>query len=45
MAQFINLIVDRRILFNVGIRLGDVRLGLIEVVVADKVADVVVGEK
>ena len=45
MAQLINLIVDRRILLNVGIRLGDVRLGLIEVVVADKVADVVVGEK
>ena len=44
-AQLIDLIVDRRILFNVGIRLGDVRLGLIEVVVADKVADVVVGEK
>ena len=44
-AQLIDLIVDRRILFNIGIRLGDVRLGLIEVVVADKVADVVVGEK
>ena len=45
MTQLINLIVDRRILFNIGIRLGDVRLGLIKVVVADKVADVVVGEK
>ena len=42
MAQFIDLIVDGCVLLDVGVRLRDVGFGLIVVVVADKVADVVV---
>ena len=45
MAQFVDLIVDGGILLDVGIRLRNVCLRLIVVIVADKVADVVVGEK
>ena len=45
MAQLIDLIVDGRVLLDVGVRLRDVGFGLVVVVVADKVADVVVGKE
>ena len=45
MAQLIDLIVDGRVLLDVGVRLRDVRLGLVVVVVADKVTDVVIGKE
>ena len=44
-AQFIDLVVDRRVLLDVGVRRGDVCLRLVEVVVADEVADVIVREE
>ena len=44
-ALLIDLVVDRRILLDVGVRRGDVGLRLVEVVVADEVADVVVWEE
>ncbi len=39
------LFVERRILLDVGVRLRDVRLGLVVVVVGDEVLDCVVGEE
>ena len=45
MAQFVDLVVDRRILLDIGVRLRNVRLGLVVVVVADKIADVIVGKE
>ena len=44
-AQLIDLVIDRSILLDVGVRRGDVGLRLVEVVVADEVADVVVREE
>ena len=40
-AQPVDLVVDRRVLLDVGVAGGDVRLGLVVVVVADEVLDAV----
>ena len=45
MAQLVYLVVDGGVLFNVGVRLGDVGLGLVVVVVGDKVLHRVVWEE
>ena len=44
-AQLIDLVVDRGVLLDVGVRRDDVGLRLVEVVVTDEVADVVVREE
>ena len=44
-AQPVDLVVDRRVLLDVGVGRGDVGLGLVVVVVADEVLDPVVGEE
>ncbi len=44
-AVALDLLVDRRVLLDVGIRLGNVRLGLVVVVVRDEVVYGVLGEK
>jgi hypothetical protein len=44
-AQPLDLLVDRGVLLDVGVRLGDVRLRLVVVVVGDEVLDRVVGEQ
>ena len=43
--QPLDLVVDRRVLLDVGVRLRDVRLGLVVVVVGDEVLDRVVGQQ
>ena len=43
--QPLDLLVDRGVLLDVGVGLGDVRLGLVVVVVGDEVLDRVVGEQ
>jgi len=45
MSQPVDLVVDRRVLLDVGVGGGDVGLGLVVVVVADEVFDPVVGEE
>ena len=45
MAQLVDLVVDGGVLFNVGIRLGDVGFRLVVVVVGDEVLHRVVGEE
>ena len=45
MSETVDLVVDGRFLLDVGVRLGDVRLGLVVVVVRDEVLDPVVGEE
>jgi hypothetical protein len=44
-AQAVDLVVDRGVLLDVDVALGDVRFGLVVVVVADEVVDGVVGEE
>ena len=44
-AQLVYLVVDRQVLFDVGIGAGDVRLGLIVIVIGNEIFDPVVGEK
>ena len=44
-AQPVDLVVHRRVLLDVGVARGDVRLGLVVVVVGDEVLDPVVGEE
>ena len=44
MAQPVDLVVYRAVLFDVGVARWDVRLGLVIVVVADEVLDPVVGK-
>jgi hypothetical protein len=44
-AQAVDLLVDERVLLDVGVARRDVRLRLIVVVVADEVLDGVVGEQ
>jgi hypothetical protein len=44
-AQPVDLVVDRRVLLDVGVGRGDVGLGLVVVVVADEVLDRVVGQE
>ena len=44
-AQPVDLVVDRRVLLDVGVRGRQVRLGLVVVVVRDEVLDPVVGEE
>ena len=44
-AQPLDLLVDRGVLLDVGVGLGDVGLGLVVVVVGDEVLDRVVGEE
>lgn len=39
MAQLVYLIINRRILFNVGVRGRDVGFGLVVVIVGDKILD------
>ena len=39
MAQSLDLVIDRGVLFDEGVRLGDVGLGLVVVVVGDEVLD------
>jgi hypothetical protein len=43
-AQAVDLVVDRGVLLDVGVRCRDVGLGLVVVVVADEVLDGVVGK-
>ncbi len=45
MAQAVDLVVDRAVLFDVGVARGHVRLGLVVVVVAHEVLDPIVGEE
>ncbi len=45
MAQALDFIIDGGILFDIRVRVGDVRLGLIVVVVRDKILDSVFREK
>ena len=45
MAQLVDLVVDARVLLDEGVGRGDVRLGLVVVVVGDEVADRVFGEQ
>ena len=45
MTQPIDLVVDRRVLLDVGVARGHVRLGLVVVVVRNEVLDSVVGEE
>jgi hypothetical protein len=44
-AEPVDLVVDRGVLLDVGVGLGEVRLGLVVVVVADEVLDPVLGEE
>jgi len=44
-AQLVQIVVPRRVLLDVDVPLGDVRLGLVVVVVADEVVDGVVGQE
>jgi hypothetical protein len=44
-AHAVDLVVDDGVLLDVGVARGDVRLGLVVVVVADEVLDGVVGEE
>ena len=44
-AVALDLVVDGRVLLDIGVRLGNVRLGLVVVVVGDEVLDSVLGEK
>ena len=44
-AQAVDLVVDRRVLLDVGVARGHVGLGLVVVVVGDEVLDPVVGEE
>ena len=45
MAQAVDLVVDGRVLLDVGVRRGDVRLGLVVVVIGDEVLHPVAGEE
>ena len=45
MAQFIDLVINRRVLLDIRIRRRDIRLRLIKIVVTDKITDVIVREK
>ena len=45
MPQPLDLVVDRGVLLDVGVRLRDIRLGLVVVVVTDEVFDRVVGQQ
>ena len=45
MAQFINLVVYHRVLFDVDILTRDIRFGLIVIVIRDKILDCVFGEE
>ena len=45
MTELLDLVVDRRILFNIGVRVGDIGLRLVVVVVGDKILHSVVREK
>ena len=45
MAQLVDLVVDRRILLDVRIGRRNVRLGLVVVIIADEVADVILREE
>ena len=45
MAQLVDLVVDGGVLLDVGVRLGDVGLGLVVVVVGDEILHRVMGEK
>ena len=45
MAQFIDFIVDGRIFLDIRIRRGNIGFRLIEVIIADKVADFIIGKE
>ena len=45
MAQFVDFVVDRRIFFNIGVGRGNIRLGLIIIVIADKILNRILGKK
>ena len=45
MAQALDLVVDGRVLLDIGVRVGNIRLGLVVVVVTDEVFDRVFREK
>ena len=45
MPQFVDLLIDVRVLLDVGVGLGDVGLGLVVVVVGDEVLHLVIGEE
>ena len=44
MAHFIDLVVDGRVFFDVGVGRGDIRLRLVVIVVGDEVFDRIVRE-
>ncbi len=45
MAQTVDLVVDRHIFFYICVRVGDIRLGLVIIVIGNKVFDRVFGEE
>ena len=45
MAHLVDGIVDGRVLFNIGVRGRDIGLGLIVIIVGDKILDRIMGEK
>ena len=45
MPHFIDLIVDGGVFFNIGIGLGQIGLGLVIIVIADKISHRVIREK
>ena len=44
-TQFLNLLIDSQVLFDVRVRGGDIGLGLIVIVVADEILDQIVREE
>jgi hypothetical protein len=44
-AQLVDLVIDRRVLLDVGVGRGDVGFGLVVVVVGDEVLDGVLGKE
>ena len=45
MAKLVDFLIDVGVFLNVGVSAGDVRLGLVVVVIGDEVFDCVVGER
>ena len=45
MAQFVNFIVDGRILFDIQILARDIRLGLVVVIIGNEIFHRIIGEK
>ena len=45
MAELVDLIIDRRVLLDIGIGTGDIRLRLVIIIIRDKILDRVLREK